>query len=400
MISKKMRFLFVIGYNCPFPGAGWWRVYNLAKNFKEKGHECYILSCVTPNTLNSSKVLQKGIVRIYNVIPYLWINNPIVFLLNNILASIASVPFFLLLRPTSVIISIPPPDQLLSTYFLSKIFRSKLIIDYRDEFEDFFINNLKKWTLFYRFIKKLFTSIYKHATVVAPVTFAVAENLHRRNIKNVKVVLDGVDTEIFHPFNKNNMRSKYGIPEDSFVVIYLGNAYAPYRLDVVIKALKYLDNKNPEINYLLVLAGGGNIESVLTLAKNLQIINSVKYVGVFKNPLEIAEILSAADCGIIPYDDNPLWQKTYSTKLFEYAAIGLPIIGTAYDYSALAQVIRANEIGLIVPPVNIVALALSIETLCSDKKLRMKIRLSALHFASLHDKKLIANDLLDTIEKS
>jgi glycosyltransferase involved in cell wall biosynthesis len=276
--------------------------------------------------------------------------------------------------------------------------RRKIIIDYRDEFEDYLIMNTRKWGFFYRSLKRFLTNLYRNATLVTPVTPAVAENLKRRGIHNVKVICDGVDTKIFQPSNKNKMRSEFHLPQESFVIAYLGNIYKPYRVDIVIRALKKLNEKDLKRKYLLILAGGGDVKSVLNLASNLGISDSVKYFGVIKNPTEIAKILSSADCGIIPYDDNPLWQKTYSTKLFEYCAVGLPVVGTVHENSALAAAIKVNKMGLIIPPINSDALASSLETLSADKELRIKMSLSALQFARTYDKEGLARDLLDTIE--
>jgi glycosyltransferase involved in cell wall biosynthesis len=275
--------------------------------------------------------------------------------------------------------------------------RRKIIIDYRDEFEDYLIMNTRKWGFFYCFFKKFLTSLYRNAAMVTPVTPAVAEDLKRRGIRNVRLTYDGVDTRIFQPYNKSKMRSEFHLSEDSFVIAYLGGVYKPYRVDIVIRALKRLKEKDPKRKNLLILAGGG-VKSVLDLANNLGIADSVKYFGLIKNPPEIAKILSSADCGIIPYDDNPLWQKTYSTKLFEYCAVGLPVIATVHENSALATVIKANHIGLITPPINSDDLATSIEILSIDKDSRLKMSLSALQFARTYDKDKLARDLLETIE--
>ncbi|MGD0204348.1 MAG: glycosyltransferase family 4 protein [Candidatus Bathyarchaeia archaeon] len=397
-VTKTKSFLFIIGFTCPFPGAGWWRIFNFARHFGEKDYKCCVLSCFSLSTIDSPKVVRNEQVYIYNVLPCIEVNNPFILFLNNILASIASIPSFLFFRPSAVIISVPPPDQLVPIFLLSKIMRRKIIIDYRDEFEDYLIMNTRKWGFFYRFFKKFLTSLYRNAAMVTPVTPAVAEDLKRRGVHNVKVTYDGVDTKIFQPYNKSKMRSEFHLPQDSFVIAYIGNIYKPYRVDVVIRALKQLNEKNPKRKYLLILAGGGDMKSVLDLANNLGISDSVKYFGVIKNPTEIAKILSSADCGIIPYDDNPLWQKTYSTKLFEYCAVGLPVMATVHENSALATAIKANHIGLITPPINSDDLATAIEILNIDKDSRLKMSSSALQFARTYDKDKLARDLLETIE--
>lgn len=397
--NKKKRFLFVMGFTCPFPGAAWWRIFHFARYFSEKDYQCYVLSCFSLSTIKSPKVVRKENTYIHNMLPYVGLNNPFFIFLNGILASITSIPFFFSTRPSSVMISVPPADQLMPLFILSKIMRCKLVIDYRDEFEDYLIMQAGKWGFFYRLLRRFLPYLYRNATLVTPVTPAVAEGLKKRGIYNVKVVYDGVDTEIFQPFNKSKMRSEFHLPQNSFIVSYLGNIYKPYRVDVIIRALKKLEEKDTKRKYLLILAGGGDVKSVLNLAINLGISDSVRYFGAIEDPTKVAKIFSSADCGIIPYDDNPLWQKTYSTKLFEYCAVGLPVVATVHENSALANIIEANRMGLIIPPTNSDALVSSLETLSADEEFRIQMSLSALQFARTYDKAKLARDLLETLER-
>ncbi|MEM2129063.1 MAG: glycosyltransferase family 4 protein [Candidatus Bathyarchaeia archaeon] len=396
-MNKKKSVLFIIGFTCPFPGAGWWRIFYFAKYFTKKGYRCYILSSFSPSTIRFPKIVRKENVRIYNMMPFIHFNNPFILCLNNMLTLITSFIFFLLYKPDTVIISLPPVDQLLPVLFISQIMRCKLVIDYRDEFEDYLITRTKKCSLFYRLFKKILTYLYKNALLVTTVTPAVAENLKARGVFNVMVVYDGVDTNIFRPFNKNEIRTRFKLPQDSFIIVYMGNVYDPYRVDVVVRALKKLVENGLQ-EYLLVLVGDGNIKSILRLAYELEIGNSVKYLGVVNDPTELAKILSLADCGVIPYDDDPLWQRTYSTKLFEYCAVGLPVIATVHKNSILATLIIKNKIGLIVLPVDPDALALAFKKLNNDKGLLNEMALFALKFARNYDKEKQARKLLEAIE--
>jgi glycosyltransferase involved in cell wall biosynthesis len=397
-INKTKSFLFIIGFTCPFPGAGWWRIFYFAKYLKSMGYESRILSCFSPLSFNVKKIVKEDDINIYNIIPYIPLNNPFMLCINSFFALITSFLFFVLFRPSSVLISVPPADQLMPVLMLSKIIKCKLIIDYRDEFEEYQIMHAGRWSFFYRLLKRIFPHFYKKATLITTVTPAVAENLNKKGIHNIEVIYDGVDTKIFRPLNRSEIRRELQLPQDSFIIVYLGNIYDPYRVDIVVKALKKLKEKEHRQKYLLLLVGGGNIKSILDLANNLGISDSVKYFGIIKNPIEVVKILNSADCGVIPYDDNPLWQRTYSTKLFEYCAVGLPVIVTVHENSALANIVRTNRVGLVVPPINVDALASSLETLSNDKELRDKMSLSALLFAQAYDREKLVKKLLETIK--
>lgn len=393
-LSDKKRVLFVMGYKCPFPGAGWHRVFFFAKYFMKKGHECYILSSFSsssPRSINYPNIVRKENIPIYNVIPSIIINNPFFLFLNNILAFITTLPFFLAIRPHIVIISIPPSNQFLSTFILSNVMKSKLVVDYRDEFEDFIVLYGKKWIRFYRFFKTVLSCLYRRSYLITPVTPAVAESLKRRSVLNVRIIHDGVDTSVFKPWNKNKMRNAHSFSEDIFIIAYLGTVYSPYRLDIVVETLRILKERG--IKCRLLIVGGGNIKRILNYASKIDVKEMVHYMGLFNNPIEISKILSAADIGIIPYDDNPLLKRTLSTKLFEYCACALPVIATVPKDSILAKYIKDNKIGFVAPPLDSESLANSLELFYGSPKLRSMMSLNALFFAKKYDKVKIAEEL-------
>jgi glycosyltransferase involved in cell wall biosynthesis len=388
-----------MGFICPYPGAGWRRIFNFVKYFTKKGHECYILSSVSLRSINSPKIMREENIPIYNVVPSIMINNPLFLFLNNVLAFMVSIPLFLVIKPHVVIISLPPANQFLSTFIISKVMKSKLVVDYRDEFEDYLVLYGRKWRRFYLLLKKVLSCLYRRSHLITPVTPAVAESLKQRGVLNVRVIHDGVNTSVFKPWNQNKVRSAIGLSKDAFQIVYLGNVYSPYRLDIVIEALRILKEKGREDGnrYMLMIVGGGDIKRILDYASNIDVKEMVNYVGRFNNPIEIAKILSAADVGIIPYDDNPLWKRTLSTKLFEYCACALPVIATVTKDSILAKYIKENQIGFVVPPLDSKSLANSIESMYDEPKLRSIISLNALHFAEKYDKKKIAEELLSYV---
>lgn len=397
----KKRFLFVIGITCPFPGAGWNRISYLARYFMENGVDCSVLSTFSPSNIRQKKICVSKNIQIYNVVPQISVENPFFLILNNIVAFIFSLPFFLLKKPDVVVISVFPANQLIAVFWLSKILRTKLIIDYRDEIEDHWILYGKRWKSFYLLIKKVFSRIYSNSYLITPTTIAVADNLVQRGVHNIHIVADGADTTIFKPLDKGKMRNRLNIPKNIFVIVFLGYIYHAYRVDIVVKTLKLLKEKNQrnESEYLLLIVGGGEINKLLKYADNLGVSNMVRYVGLVKDALEVVKVINAADVGIIPYDDNPLWKRMYPTKLFEYTACGLPVIGTVYEDSILAEYLRKHSIGITVPPLDIDSLAEAIEHIRNILKNQSEFSSKALSFARRYDKARIAEELLSRILK-
>ena len=399
-------FLFVLGFSCPFPGAGWNRISYLARYLMDHGIACSILSTFFPLTIKRAHAKKMEIcvaknIRIYNIIPQIPVENPFLIILNNLIAFIFSLPFCLFKRPDLLIISIWPANQLLCAFWLSKLLRTKLVIDYRDEVEENWISYGKKPRFFYELMKKVLIKIYRNSYLVTPTTPAVADNLEQKGVRNIHIVADGVDTTLFKPLDKGEMRSRLNIPEDIFVLVFLGYVYDAYRVDIIVKALRILKEKNArnESKYLLIVVGGGKIKELLAYADNLRVSSMVRYVGVIDDPEEVVKVINAADVGIIPYGDNPSLRRMFPTKLFEYTACGIPVIGTLYDDSILAKYLRKHSIGITVPPLDSKSLAKAIEDIRNVLKNQSELNSNALSFARKYDKAKIAEELLSRLLK-
>jgi len=396
---QRRELLFVLDVPCPSPGSDWRRVSGFANSFLEEGWKCRVLSTFSPSRghIGSMKVLKMGKLTVYNVVPSIRINNSLL-LLNNLIAFLPCLAILLLVKPDAVIVSIPSANQLLALFILCKLLGIKLVIDYRDEFEEYQLSYKIGWMFWNRLLRNFLLAIYRHSDLTITVTSAVAEGLKLRGIRNVRVVHDGVDTHTFRPMCRSEARRILRIQEDCFVIIYLGYVYYAYRLDTVLEALILLARKTKENKYLLLILGGGDVQRIRRYSHSLGVENAVRYIGPIKDATSVARILSAADVGIIPYDDNPLLKKTLSAKLFEYCACGLPVIATVPDGSILEKYIRKYSLGIAVPSLNSQALSRAIEHIESRLRAGDALRLNVVSFARTYDKKKIAKRLLSYIQ--
>jgi len=383
----SMKITFFSGLPSPYFGAGWWRIYSIAKTLKEKGYNVDIISVFSITSFNIKKILLNDGIKIYNIIPILMIENPIFFLVNIIASFIVLFMYFIFIRPSVVIYSIPPHDQLIPFYILSKLFKYKLILDYRDEFEDYLLLNNKMFKNYLRILKKTYTNIYNNLYLIMPVTPYVNQKLKERGIRNTYILYDGVDTLIFKPHIKNKLRMKYGFNNKEIILIYLGYVYEPYRLDILVTALFYLNKKTNTKKYKLLIIGGGEINKLKIFARKLGMLNNIVFYGVIKDRYKIAELINMGDVGIIPYDKKDIWKNTLSTKLFEYAACNLPIIATVSEDSLLAKVIKKYKLGVISPPLDVDELSNAIYNITKTTNKIHKENLS--EFARKYDKKIL-----------
>ena len=120
-----------------------------------------------------------------------------------------------------------------------------------------------------------------------------------------------------------------------------------------------------------MIGEGQQYEAMKDLAKELQILDRVKFTG-FLSHLEICRIVGAADIAIAPYTDMVNDHFIGSPmKLFEYMASGIATI--ASDLGQIHEVIRPGENGLLVQAGNLVALVNAINKLAANPDLRAKL---------------------------
>ncbi len=175
------------------------------------------------------------------------------------------------------------------------------------------------------------------------------------------MIPNGADLSRFHPRLKSQARASLNIDPRRLAVAYIGQIGDYYRLDVVVRAMEGMRSLGRIPPILLLLGSGPSLAFVLQLAESAGLRQDVLYLGATDDTDRISQVLSAADAGIIPYDDNPLWVTALPAKVFEYLACGLPVIATARRESLLAQLVEENEVGTCLPPLDAEALT---TTLC------------------------------------
>ncbi|HEY7227751.1 MAG TPA: glycosyltransferase family 4 protein [Nitrososphaeraceae archaeon] len=347
----------------PFPGASWVRTEFFAQYFKNKGNTVAISGSFSLKTLGKAGSRTLDGLKILNITPIIMAPNLLSLVFNITSSFIFSTVSLILLRPKIVIISVPNGETGLGSYIATRLLRiRKVVIDYRDEWEDHVINRISPgiYKKSYLYLKRTMTKCYTKSNLVVATTQPLAQKLISRGIKDVKVIANGADVNVFKPYDKQKSRAEIGIDKKDFVLVYSGGIGAYYRLDIVIKAMQKASIKIHNLR-LLMVGRGHTIQEILDLAKEIGLAGNVQYLGAKMNRDELAKIFSASDIGLIPYDSNPLWKNSIPVKALEYLACGLPIIATVYEDSVLAKLINENEVGLVALPESVDSLAFALE---------------------------------------
>jgi len=278
-------------------------------------------------------------------------------------------------RPDLLVISIPKGDTALGSCFVGLAFRKKIIIDYRDEWEDYKIDQAKteNFRKLCKSLKQQMTKFYLRCNHVITVTEPIVQKLSNRGIKNVKLIPNGADIKIFKPDDKVKLRQAMGYDERDFIFVYSGGIAGYYRLDLVVRSIGNLIKKNQNVK--LVLVGRGSyLKELKNLIKKEGLEKNIHYLGEVFEKKELAKILSASDVGIVPFDSNPLWKNALPSKALEYFACGLPVVATVFEDSVLGKIITENQIGLISVPENVDELTNVLEQIINDEEFVNKVQ--------------------------
>lgn len=360
----QLKILFVLGFPNPFAGAGWARISFFAKSFSNNGYDVDVLGTFIYSALNKRHIKNFSKLGIFNIIFNMQNRHPFFFSINSILSFIVSTIFLLIRKPNITIVSFPSGDVGLGSLLACRLIGIKCVVDYRDEWEDYLISvapsRFKK--LFYSGVKKFSSYLYSNNNLVITVTPNYIDVLRKRGVSEVKLIPNGADSTIFTPsVNKHNRKI--------FTLLYSGGIGGYYRLDVIIYALKKLVD-NGFNAFKLVVAGAGEVQELKILAKKLELLDKIEYIGSIDNVIELVSYINDSDVGLIPYDDNVLWKNSLPAKFFEYCSCGIPVIATAHQDSLIATIIKQYRIGVTVEPMNPEELADSIYSLCKNNSFR------------------------------
>jgi glycosyltransferase involved in cell wall biosynthesis len=169
---------------------------------------------------------------------------------------------------------------------------------------------------------------------VVCLTSYMKETLQQWGVSSDRLLVEGdaVDLERFaHPPSKWDAREKYGLPQDAFVIGYIGRLRTlglEKGVDTIIRGIARFEMAPHSIAFIV----GGPSEEVMIyqqLAASLGLDDTrVVFTGQIPTS-QIVNSLACCDVLAMPFPDQPHFRNNMSPlKLFEYMAIGRPIIAS------------------------------------------------------------------------
>lgn len=228
-------------------------------------------------------------------------------------------------------------------------------------------------------------SVLRGATLViatSPYEKGVLEQEYGVNSANIRVVPCGFDPRVFHPFPIEE-RARLDLAGHR-VVLFAGR-FAPQKgLPFLLEAFKLLVERHPGEPLRLLLAGGDPVslppaevspekKDILGHIERLSLEERVTFLG----PVEqgtLARYFSATDVCAIPSVYEP-----FGMVALEAMACGCPVV--ASEVGGLAFTVRHGDSGLLVPPKDPRRLAVALESVLFDDRLRRRLASGALRRA-------------------
>ena len=212
-----------------------------------------------------------------------------------------------------------------------------------------------------RISRKLQEWSFKNADLVHVISQSLAERAKKLGAENIVIIPNGVDSRLFKPMGKKELRKKYGISAEEKIIISVARLDPVKGVDYLIKATALVGGGIPDLR-LIVIGDGEQRKQLEELINRLYLDSKVHLLG-FLSHQQISEYLNMSDVFVLPSRHEGL-----GIALIEAMACGVPVIGSRVD--GIPDVIDDGKNGILVPPGDVNELAEAIERLLRDKNLR------------------------------
>jgi glycosyltransferase involved in cell wall biosynthesis len=204
-------------------------------------------------------------------------------------------------------------------------------------------------------------------TPISPGYTKVIEGKYRIPKSKINVVRGGVDLSKFKSIPCKDNRK--------FVVLYSGAFSVAYNFDQVLEAAEILE-KHEDVE--IVLQGGGELLNYVKQRATEMKLRNVKIIDRILSREEVAKLTGKADVLLLPLKDFGRPYLGISSKLYEYQAVGKPIVCCADGQPA--EYVRETRSGVVVKPGDYEALAKAILYLKNNPNLARELGDSGRHY--------------------
>lgn len=402
-----MNITIICHYFPPEIGAPSARIYEMAKQWVEQGHEVHVVTCfpnhptgIIPDKYKNMKYkyeIMDGI-HIHRNYVYATPNKGFIkktlghisFMFSSVLISLRKI------KNTDVIITSSPTFfSIFSGYYYSLRKKAPFVLEIRDLWPAAMIElGVMKRGIITDILEKMELFFYKKSKKLIMVTESFKEDVIKRGIdkKKVHVITNGVDQSIFYPSDKDKqLIEKFNLKE-KFVISYVGAHGISQNLTTILKVAKVLEEYN-DIQFVFV--GEGAEKDKLKQFSIEQNMSNVIFIDSQPKHM-IPKFYNSSDICLIPLKNIELFKTFIPSKMFEIMSCGTPIVASLEGEAA--NILNASESALVVEPDNIDEIVTAIIKLKENKDLYNEMKESGPIFVEKnYSRKKLAKKYIDII---
>lgn len=219
------------------------------------------------------------------------------------------------------------PDILVFCSLIPKLLGTKVILDQHDPMPELLMTifqrpedskgvkilcELEKWSL-------------RYADRIITVNEACRKLFSKRGCpeEKIQVVMNSPDEKLF-PYRKARSYARRA-SDQPFVIMYHGSLVERNGLELAVTALARLIEYVPQAELRVYGRSTSYLEHVLAHAEKLGVQDRIRYLG-GRKPDQMAVEIQGCDVGVIPNQRNPFTDINTPTRIFEYLALGKPVV--------------------------------------------------------------------------
>ena len=213
------------------------------------------------------------------------------------------------------------PDFEIFAALIPRLAGAKTILDIHDIVPEFYCSKFgcTVKSFLYRALRLVerFSCAFADHVIIANDLWR--EKLVARSVRTGKcsAYLNYPDQRVFSP-------STTAPRHDGFTVLYPGTLNRHQGLDIALRAFAAVCDKAPGAEFH-IYGEGADREDLIQLAADLRLNERVRFKKLV--PLdEIGRVMAGADLGIVPKRNNSFGGEAFSTKIFEFMSLGVPVL--------------------------------------------------------------------------
>lgn len=214
------------------------------------------------------------------------------------------------------------PDFEVFAALIPKLLGAKVILDVHDIVPEFYASKFgvsKESAVFkaLKIVERWSTTFANHVIIANHLWEKV---ITERSVKQSKctTILNYPDSSMFN----SALRTRH--EDGRFIMMYPGSLNWHQGLDIAIKAMDLIRDKASEAEFH-IYGSGSVMDDLKQLIEERSLQKRVKLFD--GRPIkEIAGLMANADLGIVPKRNDSFGGDAFSTKIFEFMALGVPVI--------------------------------------------------------------------------